>query len=78
MYTHPDLGLRLAQGKIEEARSWARRASALRGATRDQRVPQVVVLIRRKSRAAPTLPAFGRLRARRRSLRATSPRTTKG
>jgi hypothetical protein len=78
VYTHPELGLRLAQGKIEEARAWARQVTAFRAASPEQRVPQVIVRIRRKRRAARMLPVFGRSRARRRSLRASAPRTTKG
>jgi hypothetical protein len=47
MYTHPELGLRLAQTKIEEARSRAQRASALRTASVDRRVWAVTASTRR-------------------------------
>jgi hypothetical protein len=47
VYIHPELGLRLAQAKIEEARSLAQRESALRAASLDRRVARVAVDTRR-------------------------------
>jgi hypothetical protein len=78
MYTHPELGLRLAQGKIDEARSWARRASALRSARLDGQALGVAAGGRRNAWPAPVPASLGRSRARRRSLGARAPWTTKG
>ena len=78
MYTNPELGLRLAHGKIEEARSWARRASALRAASLDGPVPGVNAGAHRTKWAAPVLAKWSRSRARRRSLRAGAPGASKG
>jgi hypothetical protein len=47
MYIHPELGLRLAQSKIEEARSRARHGSALRSATLDRQASGVAAGRRR-------------------------------
>lgn len=78
MYTHPELGLRLAQAKIDEALSRAQRASALRAASLAGRGSGVTIGTRRDRWAALMLGAFSRSRARRRRLRANAPRTTKG
>jgi hypothetical protein len=78
MIIHPELGLRLAQTKIEEAQSRAQRASALRAASLDRRGSGVRVGTRRDRWAALRLATFSRSRARRRSVRANAPRTTKG
>jgi len=78
MHIHPELGLRLAQSKIEEARSRARHASALRDASLDRQAWGVEAGASRNGWAAPTLPTAGRSRARRRSPGAGTPRTTKG
>jgi hypothetical protein len=78
MYIHPELGRRLAEAKIEEARSQTQRAWALRARSTDRRTPGVTPGTRRDGRAAPTLATVGRWRARRRSPRASAPRTTSG
>jgi hypothetical protein len=68
----------LAQIKIEEAQSRAQRASMLRAASRHRPLSGVTAGALRNRRAALILAAFGRSRARRRSLHANGPRTTKG
>lgn len=78
MYTHPELGLRLAQAKIEEAQSRARRASVLRAASVHPRASGVTVATRRYRWAARALATVSGLPARPSSRRANAPRTTKG
>lgn len=73
MYNHPELGLRLAQAKAEEAQSRAQRASALRAAVLDRRVSGVTAGTRRYKWAALMLAMFSRSRAWRRSVRQTPP-----
>jgi hypothetical protein len=75
---HPELGLRLAQTKIEEARSRAERASALRADSLDERLSGATVGTRRDRWAALGLARVRRSQARDRSLRPRAPRTTKG
>jgi hypothetical protein len=75
VYTNPELGLRLAQGKIEEARSRARRASTGRAAGRD---PRVTAEGDRNKWTAPMRATATQARAKSRSLRSIAPRTTKG
>jgi hypothetical protein len=72
MYTHPELGLRLAQVKIEEARSRAQLASAVRAASAARRVSAVTAGTRRDRTVALVLAAVGRSRVRRRSLPASA------
>jgi hypothetical protein len=78
VYIHPALGLRLAQAKIEESRSRAQRASAVRAAWLERRVSGVAAGARQDRWATSMLARVGRSRRRRRSLRANAPRTTKG
>jgi hypothetical protein len=78
MYIHPELGWRLAEAKIEEARARTQRARALRVRSMDRRTPGVIPGTRRDRRAAPTLAKGGTWRARRRSLRAGATPTTNG
>lgn len=68
MYIHPELGLRLAQAKIEETRSRAQGESALRAASLDRRVSGVTVDTRRPRWGAPMLAAVARSLPRRRRL----------
>ena len=77
MSMHPELGWRLAQAKIAEARSGTQRASALRAVSPELRVPGLTVSTRRRRWAAPIF-ATTRSRIRRPSLRTDAPRTTKG
>jgi hypothetical protein len=62
MYIHPDLGLRLAQGKIEEALSRVQRAPALRDAFVDRRTSAVTGGTCRDRAAAPMLATISRWR----------------
>jgi hypothetical protein len=78
MYTHPELGLRLARTTIEEARARAQRASALRAASVDQRSTGAPGGTRRYRWPARALATVSRSPARPRSLRADASRTTKG
>jgi hypothetical protein len=66
---HPELGLRLAQAKIEEARSRARRESAPRAASPERRVSGVTVGKRKGRWAASMLATLSRSWPRRRRLR---------
>jgi hypothetical protein len=78
VYIHPALGLRLAQSKIEEARSRAYHASARHAASLDGRVADGAVGTRGNRWSVPMLATVSRSRARRASLGARPPRTTKG
>ncbi len=78
MYTNPELGLRLAQTKIEEAQSRARRATAARAASVHRRASGVTVGTRRYRWAARALATVSRSRTLPSSPRANAPRTTKG
>lgn len=75
MDIHPELARRLAAAKIDEARSRTQRASALRAASRDRRTLAVTVGTRRDRWVAPMLGTVSRWRARRKRLRANTPRT---
>jgi hypothetical protein len=74
---HPELGLRLAQTKIEEARSRSQRASLLRAASTDQG-SSVTETKRRDRWAALLLATVSRSRVPRRSLRAKHPADNAG
>ena len=78
MYTHPDLSLRLAQTKIEEAQCRAQRASALGAAPVHRRASGATVGIRRYRWAVRALATVSRSRAPRSNLPPNAPRTTKG
>lgn len=69
MYIHPELGLRLAQAKIEEARSRVHGQSAPRAASLERRVSGVTVDTRKDRWAAPRLATVSRSWPRRRRLR---------
>ena len=78
MSIHPELGRRLAEAEIKEARSRAQQAPVVRAASLDRRALGVTVGKRRNRWAAPMPAAVKRWRARRRSPRANAPRTTNG
>lgn len=65
MYTHPEEGLRLAQAKIEEARSRAQAEAAGRAAAPDREVAGVTVDTRRDRWAATVSRSWRRRRRRR-------------
>jgi hypothetical protein len=69
VYIHPELGLRLARAKIEEARSRRQGESALRAASLEQRVSGVTVDRREDRLAAPMLATVSRSWLRRRRFR---------
>jgi hypothetical protein len=71
MYIHPELGLRLAERKIEEAQCWSRHATALRAATLNRQASGVSGGTRRHRWAALMLATVSRSRVRRRSLDAS-------
>jgi hypothetical protein len=75
MYNHPELGRRLAQAKLEEARSRMQRAAALRAAALDRQAPTLSAGTRRDRWPLLMLATASRRRARGRSLRANSPWT---
>jgi hypothetical protein len=72
---HPELGLHLVQAKADEARIRAQRA-ALGAAAAEKPVPGVTEGTRGDRLPASMLARLSR--SRRRSLRASAPRTMKG
>lgn len=78
MYNHPELERRLAQAKIEEARSRTQRAQALRAASLDQGAPAVNEGTHNDRWAAPMPATASWWRTRRSSLRANAPWTRIG
>jgi len=78
MYIHPELGQRLAEAEIKEARSRAQRAPAVRAALLDRRTLAVPAGKRRNRWAAPMIATVNGWWARRRSFRTKAPRTTNG
>lgn len=78
MHIHPELGLRMAQIKIEDARARAERAAALRAASAGRRGSGATASTRQARWAERALAAVRSPQARPSSLRAKAPRTTKG
>jgi hypothetical protein len=69
VYIHPELGLRLARAKIEEARSRRQGESAPRAASPVRRVSGVTVDRRKERLASPILATVSRSWLRRRRVR---------
>jgi hypothetical protein len=78
VYIHPELGLRLARAKIEEARSRGQGASAPRAAWLERQASGVTVDRRKDRSVAQMLATISRSWLRRRRLREHHPRTTNG